>query len=70
MYDSDDFAEDSRNQTHILGGIFIQEESLSDNTPVVVTQQPKKGGRSLQAPSEAIVPYNLSKKQTPNFLGT
>ena len=24
VYDNDDFTEDSRNQSHILGGIFIQ----------------------------------------------
>ena len=70
VYDNDDFTEDSRNQTHILGGILIQRQSSSDNAPVVVTQQLKKRGRTLQAPSEAIVPYNLGKKQTPNFLGT
>lgn len=70
VYDNDDFTEDSRNQTHILGGILIQRESLSSNAPVVVTQQLKKGGRTLQAPNEAIVPYSLGKKQTPNFLGT
>ena len=70
MYDNDDFTEDSRNQTHILGGILIQREDLSGNGPVVVTQQLKKGGRTLQAPSESIIPYSLGKKQTPNFLGT
>ena len=56
VYDND-FTEDSRNQTHILGGILIQRQSSSDNAPVVVTQQLKKGGRTLQALSEAIVPY-------------
>lgn len=70
VYDNDDFTEDSRNQTHILGGILIQREDLSGNGPVVVTQQLKKGGRTLQAPSESIIPYSLGKKQTPNFLGT
>ena len=70
VYDNDDFTEDSRNQTHILGGILIQRESLSEDEPVVVTQKLKKGGRTLQGPSDAIVPYSLGKKQTPNFVGT
>lgn len=68
VYDNDDFTEDSRNQTHILGGILIQREDSSGNRSVVVSQQQKKGGRTFKAPSEAIVPYNLGKKQTPHFV--
>ncbi|XP_028391978.1 uncharacterized protein LOC114516648 isoform X2 [Dendronephthya gigantea] len=70
VYDNDDFSEDSRTQTHILGGILIQREESFDNQPAVVSQQLKKGGRTFQAPSEAMVPYSLGKKKTPSFLNT
>ena len=67
VYDNDDFAEESRNQPHILGGILIQREDQSGD--VVASERPKKkGSRSFQAPSTAIMPYNLGKKQTPKFL--
>ena len=70
VYDNDDFTEDSRNQTHMLGGILIQREKLSGSEPAVVTQLLQKGGRTLQCPSETMIPHSLGKKQTPNFLGT
>ena len=68
VYDNDDFTEDSRNQTHILGGILIQREDSSGNESLVVSKQQKKGGRTFTALREDIVPYNLGKKQTPHFV--
>ena len=39
VFDNDDFSEDSRNQTHVLGGIAIQRES---EVPESVVQPPRK----------------------------
>ena len=67
VYDDDDFSEESRNQIHILGGIIIQREEQSRNVVVGDMQNKKKGGRTLQAPAKAIVPFSLGKKKAPNF---
>ena len=66
VFDNDDFAEDSRNQTHVLGGIAIQRESEAFES-VVQPPMIKKGRRSLQAPPSIILPYHLGKKTTPSF---
>ena len=66
VFDNDDFAEDSRNQTHVLGGIAIQRESEAFES-VVQPPMIKKGRRSLQAPPSIILPYHLGKKKTPSF---
>lgn len=68
VFDNNDFAEESRNQTHVLGGIAIQKEGETGHDE----QQPqprltKKGGRSLQAPETTILPFHLGKKKTPSF---
>lgn len=66
VFDNDDFPEDSRNQTHVLGGIAIQRESAISES-VVQPPKRKKGRRSLQAPPTILLPYNLGKKKTPSF---
>lgn len=66
VFDNDDFSEDSRNQTHVLGGIAIQRESEVLES-VVQPPKKKKGRRSLQPPPTVILPYHLGKKKTPSF---
>ena len=68
VYDNNHFSEESMNQTHVLGGIWIQKEKQVGVHPSQQSVQPrKKGGRSLPAPSPDMMLYNLGKKITPSF---
>ena len=68
VFDNNDFSEESRNQTHVLGGIAIQKEGeTSHDEQQSQPRLSKKGGRSLKAPTTAILPFHLGKKKTPNF---
>lgn len=73
VYDNIDFKEASNQQTHVTNGIIIQKTSTD---PLLINKLPtdqvpiKKKQRLVVPPDNAITPYAIGTKKTPEFDGS